>query len=468
MPPVHKVIVTNGAALRAKYGPDFDVATTVKPLLDKDATRDLGTRVADLSSTTAMKEFTHAAVKATDRKANKTAIDAIHKKIRPQYLVILGSVDVVPHQNLKNPTPDDGDPNVPGDLPYACEAAYSTSPSAFRAPTRVVGRLPDETGASRPDLLKAVIGTAAKRRQRSRAAYDPYLGITALVWKNSTALSLRRLAGSSADLKSSPTAGPKWAAALAARRTHFVNCHGGPADPHFYGQKGGAYPVAHDAAYLEGKISEGTIAAVECCYGAELYDPVEAGVHRGIVSTYLANGAYAFLGSSNIAYGPSAGNGSADLICRFFLERVLAGASLGRAALEARQRFVRETNVLDPADLKTLAQFSLMGDPSNHPVAPAAKPKALGDPAAARDARRANLAAQGLALETSRSYAEPRRTARKASGRAIERGGGGGGRGARPPPPPRPCLPTPPPPGGGGGPPPPGRTRCTCSSSRSA
>src|SRR3954454_4738134 len=158
MPPVHKIIVTNGAALRAKYGPAFDLAKTVKSLLDKDATRDLATRVVDLSSPNAMKELKHAAVKATDRKANKTAIDAIHKQIRPQYLVILGSVDVVPHQNLKNPTPDDEDPNVPGDLPYACEAAYGTSPSAFRAPTRVVGRLPDETGASTPALLKAVIG----------------------------------------------------------------------------------------------------------------------------------------------------------------------------------------------------------------------------------------------------------------------------------------------------------------------
>src|SRR3954452_2579641 len=261
MPPVHKVIVSNGAALRAKYGPGFDLAKTVAPLVAKDATRDLGTRVIDLSSATAMKEFRHAAVKRTDRKANKTAIDGIHEKSRPQYLVILGSIDVVPHQNLKNPTPDDGDPNVPSDLPYACEAAYGTNPSAFRAPTRVVDRLPDETGGATSDLLEAVVRTTAKRRQRSRAAYAPYLGITAQVWKGSTALSLQRLACWSKDLKTSPRAGLYWAAALAARRPYFVNCHGSAADPHFYGQKGESYPVAHDAAYLEGKISEGTIAA---------------------------------------------------------------------------------------------------------------------------------------------------------------------------------------------------------------
>ena len=33
------------------------------------------------------------------------------------------------------------------------------------------------------------------------------------------------------------------------------------------------YPVAHDAAYIQGKIKSGTVAAAECCYGAELYDP---------------------------------------------------------------------------------------------------------------------------------------------------------------------------------------------------
>ena len=117
--------------------------------------------------------------------------------------------------------------------------------------------------------------------------------------------------------------------------------------------------------------------AAECCYGAELYDPAVADGHAGICNTYLAEGAYGFFGSSTIAYGPPEGNGQADLICQYFLERVLPGASLGRAALEARQRFVRAgTRCSIRSDLKTLAQFSLLGDPSIHPVGRA--PNALG------------------------------------------------------------------------------------------
>jgi hypothetical protein len=46
----------------------------------------------------------------------------------------------------------------------------------------------------------------------------------------------------------------------------------------------------------------------------------------------------------------------------------LSGASTGRAVLQARQDYLIKNPVLDPIDLKTFAQFSLMGDPAVHPV----------------------------------------------------------------------------------------------------
>ena len=116
------------------------------------------------------------------------------------------------------------------------------------------------------------------------------------------------------------------------------------------------------------KIKAGTVAAVECCYGAELYDSVTLALPMPICQRYLEQGAYGYFGSSTIAYGPAEGNGAADLITRFFLLAILDGASLGRAALMARQHFVEEVGELDPVDLKTLAQFSLLGDPSVQPA----------------------------------------------------------------------------------------------------
>jgi hypothetical protein len=155
---------------------------------------------------------------------------------------------------------------------------------------------------------------------------------------------------------------------------HFINCHGATADPRFFGQRNSQsenYPVAHTARHLDGLVSEGTVVAAECCFGAELYDPCR--FHHQtprICYAYLVGGAYGFLGSSTISYRPSRGNARADLICRYFFERLLLGAPLGRALLEARQQFVLDTPLLHPSDLKTLAQFSLLGDPSIHPVAP--------------------------------------------------------------------------------------------------
>jgi hypothetical protein len=113
----------------------------------------------------------------------------------------------------------------------------------------------------------------------------------------------------------------------------------------------------------------GTVIAVECCYGAELYDPSDSAMQAGICSTYLRDGAYGYFGSSTIAYGPSEGNGQADLICQYFIDEVLNGASLGAATLRARHRFAQNYTHLDPVDLKTLVQFHLLGDPSIHAVA---------------------------------------------------------------------------------------------------
>ena len=82
------------------------------------------------------------------------------------------------------------------------------------------------------------------------------------------------------------------------------------------------------------------MAAVECCYGAELYDSVILGLPLPICQRYLIQGAYGYFGSSTIAYGPADGNGAADLITQYFLVAVLDGASIGRAALTARQQYI--------------------------------------------------------------------------------------------------------------------------------
>jgi hypothetical protein len=167
----------------------------------------------------------------------------------------------------------------------------------------------------------------------------------------------------------SPASGPKYPGGQLRKRVHFINCHGGPASPEFQGQQGKSYPTSLTSQTTAGEIVDGAVASVECCYGGELYDSITLGIDQPICQSYLRQGAYGYLGSTTIAYGPEDDNGAADLICQYFLLNILDGASIGRAALLARQQFVERTAQMDPIDLKTLAQFNLLGDPSVHPVA---------------------------------------------------------------------------------------------------
>ena len=339
-----KIIVTNLGALKKKYGAKglAKIRAAVKALISADKTRGLQTRLIALDRASDMKKVHGSRVSAADNcRQNKKAIDAIYATLRPDYLLILGAIDVVPHQDLINPAfgGDDVDQYAYGDIPYACEQPYGQQADKFIGPTRVVGRLPDMTVGTDPAYLIGLLGTATLWKSLTRQDYSDYFAISAAVWKDSTTLSVQKVFGSSKNLNLSPPKGPKWTDATLARRAHFINCHGGQADTQFYGQKGNQYPIAHKAALVARKITEGTLAAIECCYGGELYDPnLLVPVQAGMCNTYLAGKAYGFFASSTIAYGPAKGNGSADLLCQYFLRRVLAGASIGDARRWKRAR----------------------------------------------------------------------------------------------------------------------------------
>lgn len=377
---IDKVIVTHGGALRRQYGATGhgNIVKALAGLVKADARRKLATQVVYLDEAAAMAPFgPPVPAEGTTARDVKKAIDALYKVASPHYLMLLGGPAIVPMVSLKNPAygPDaDPDELVPSDLPYACEAVYSTDASRFLGPTRVVGRLPDMPGAKQPTLLLQLLRAAARTQPRPRDEYTAAFGLTTEAWRASTDLSLRNTFGNGNVALCSPQLGPVWKAAQLAPRMHFINCHGASKSPEYYGQSADLkdFPVAHRSNALKGKVAAGTVVAAECCYGAQLYAPTAADPRLPIALAYLADGASGFFGSTTIAYGPSEGNGAADLVCQYFLQQVLNGASMGRAVLEARQKFAGGKTHLDPYDLKTLAQFYLLGDPSLHLVAPSA------------------------------------------------------------------------------------------------
>lgn len=373
---IDKLVVTHHGALTRKYGTAGvqRITKALRTLITADKRRGLITAVVQLDVAADMTGAGQAVGAVADAKACKQAIDRLCKAHDPHYVMLLGGPDVVPMVPVRNPAwsekDGDGDQVVPTDLPYACDTAYSTNPNRFLGPTRVVGRLPDIIGSTDSSLLAQLITAAARAEPRAPEYYQSGFSITAQAWQASTELSLKNILGTTDALHSVPPEGPAWSKGQLSARVHFINCHGADASSQYFGQPPGVeeFPVAHDAKRLRDRVSAGTVVAAECCYGAQLYDPKDAGGQHGIALAYLLDGASAFFGSSTIAYGPSEGNASADLICQFFLQQVLSGASTGRAALEARQKFAGARTHLDPYDLKTLMQFYLLGDPSLHPV----------------------------------------------------------------------------------------------------
>ncbi len=361
-----KVIITSKTNLQNKYEKKFTaVDKLLRQLAASDKKRQLDTHIIYIDDKTSCKKVGIKPVAAVTKQSAKEAVDAVARKLNPAYILLFGSQDIFPFQEVKNPAKDD-DPTVPTDLPYACESAYGTDVSAYTGPVRVVGRIPDIPATVDMKYLGIVFKNIIGYKKIPSAKLDKYFSVSAYEWRKSTAETITNLFGNAGSLKLAPPAKPAYTAKDLSPLVHFYNCHGSPIDSNFYGQKGKQYPVAQHSANLNGKISTGTVVASECCYGATVYNPdSEDSKSLSIANTYFYNHAISFVGSSTVAYGPATGQGLADLITQYFVRNVKQGASTGRAFLEARQKFLSVSGPhLDVYELKTLAQFYLLGDPS--------------------------------------------------------------------------------------------------------
>ncbi|WP_161596892.1 C25 family cysteine peptidase [Chitinophaga vietnamensis] len=373
-----KLIITNKTALQQKYGDQHQaILNDLAALQAFDGTRHLDTHIIFLDDAAQMQSLKATAVTdPADEAQNKQAIDELYAFFSPGYILIAGAQDIVPFQRLKNMLSGDTDPDtfIPSDMPYACDAPYDKDPGKFVSPTRVVGRLPDVPAQNDPAYFHSLVQDIINIKSLPQSEYRSYFSISTFDWQDSTQHSLRNIFGDNSALRIVPGTpdidGHNWTVQQLMPKTHFINCHGAIYNAGYYGQKSYDFPLAMQSDTITGKISSGTVVAAECCYGGQLYDPSKnISKLMSMANSYLLNHAIAFVGSTNIAYGPSTGQGLADLLTQYFVINVLNGASTGRAMLEARQKFLNEMGpTLDPYELKTAAQFNLFGDPSLQPV----------------------------------------------------------------------------------------------------
>jgi len=374
---IDKIIVTNRSALQNKYGSAGfkKIQAAVKQLIAADKKRNLTSLLVFADIASVMKKAKGKPVKdPTDPEQFKNAIDSLFNHYKPDYIMLLGATDIIPHCRFRIPIPDDDDTFIPSDVPYACETSFSRNAGDFIAPGRVLGRLPDITGVNDPSYLITLIQNSINWKPLKSSAYKNYFSLSVKWWKKSTQTSLMNIFQDNKKLElAPPTEGPFTKTDLSPMM-HFFNCHGGLRTSEFYGQpneNSNSFPVCMESNMLDKKISYGTVTAAECCYGGLLYNPNRPNkIHLPISNTYLKNNAIAFVGSTTAAYGPSDSQGGADYITQYFLIAIQkGGASTGRSFLEAQQRFVEKGDVkMDPTDLKTIIQFLLLGDPSITPI----------------------------------------------------------------------------------------------------
>lgn len=388
-----KLIVTHGGALERKYGVGGleRIMDAITELARADEARGFTTMFVRLDEADETNPYGVSALtgKATALRC-KRVIDRLWKVLKPDYLVLLGAADVLPHFEVPNPSykPVDGDDDrlVPTDNPYACSRAFSSKKrETYLIPDRVVGRVPDLPGGTDPAWLLDPLDVARSWASRSARSYDKDLMVCCDAWREAGEDVAKYLSRDTKTVFVAPpslysnSSHPPILAQAYENRLHLIKCHGAQLDTMYYGQKRNNYPPVLTSGALAGRTRPGTVVGAMCCYGAALFDPTDPRVNADVAgdppipSIYLRQGAYGFVGSTTIAWVGTRSMQCADWMIGAFAHYVLEGASTGRALLDSKQEFVRwiqqQGRSPDICDEKTLLQFLLLGDPSIHPVA---------------------------------------------------------------------------------------------------
>ena len=286
-------------------------------------------------------------------------LSQINKKAHPKYVFILGNEKIIDVISWQDETLDDND--IESDFCYT--SLDTSSPwqrrkfdlsTAFR-----VGRLPvyhnesfEEFQAYFNSVISAVDGFDNKVNY----------GLSALVWRKESDHEYNMFAQGKVDVSPNITLSDVGSRFSKDTNIFYFNLHGSDVTKYWYGQQGKKYPEAV-APEIFDNINVPFILAVEACYGARYTGGLTA--QDSILLNAMTHKCISFLGSSRIAYGAPAPPGScADDVTGEFLRQVSEGKSVGDAFVDGIEKIVSSSKNLDDAELKTIVEFNLYGDPS--------------------------------------------------------------------------------------------------------
>ena len=278
---------------------------------------------------------------------------------RPKYLLILGNEDIVNVMYWKNQCAD-SDEEVSTDLPYT--TLDTTSPwdgqnYDFSQVLRV-GRIPSYRGENIAQF--ATYFKIAQVGINSINRIVPY-GLSALVWESASTVQYNKI--STNKINTSPIVTLSNVTETLSQNANilYFNLHGSDQTKFWYGQEGASYPETFSPETIK-SLNGPYFLGVEACYGARYTKGLTP--NDSIVLTAMQNGCLALLGSSKIAYGPCVPpESNADIIIGTFLKKICDGDCAGDAYCEAMKKLMCSETPNDTT-IKTLAEFSLYGDPS--------------------------------------------------------------------------------------------------------
>lgn len=278
---------------------------------------------------------------------------------RPKYLLILGNEEIINVTCWKNQCADSDD-KVIADLPYATLDTNSPWEGQCYDFSQVlrVGRIPSYNGEQ-----LAQFADYFKNAQYGINSINKIVsyGLSASVWETASSVQYNKICQD--KINTSPNVNlenvkgtlPQDASIL------YFNLHGSDQTKFWYGQEGSSYPETFSPETIK-SIKGPYFLGVEACYGARYTDGLTP--DNSIVLSAMQNGCLALLGSSKIAYGPCVPPATcADIIIGTFLKKIYDGESAGDAYCEGLKALMSSENP-DDSTIKTLAEFSLYGDPS--------------------------------------------------------------------------------------------------------
>jgi hypothetical protein len=276
-------------------------------------------------------------------------------------LLIIGGSDVVPLAACRLPLAEQADT-------VHCDDAYGLVEADQLLTSWPVARLPGATHD--PGLLTSLLGMAAHYQRHPPPLPSRSFGYTAAAWQTTAATVYQVLPGRMPLQVAPPTSASTLNAALLNGVDRvYINLHGFPEGPFWYGQAAHDTPraVALRPADLDTVRFNGATILSEACFGANLltYEP-----ERGFPLRFLQRGAACFAGFTATAYGPvTLPLADADLLAAHFLRAsLIPGISAGGAYQLSRQMMLREVvqqqGFVDEDTLSTLSQFVLYGDPT--------------------------------------------------------------------------------------------------------